>query len=60
MNQLKIKRNEAKLTRKDLGNMVGVSDKAIYWYETGKREPNFDILKKFAEIFTCSVDELIK
>ena len=59
MNGLKMKRNEAKLTRKELGNMVGVTDKAIYWYEAGKREPNFDILRNLAKIFKCTIDELI-
>jgi transcriptional regulator with XRE-family HTH domain len=60
MNELRKKRIEAKLTRKKLGDMVGVTDKAIYWYETGKREPGIALLKRFAEIFKCTVDELIK
>lgn len=59
MKKLKEKRKNSKLTMKELGEKVGVTYKTIYHYEAGKREPNFRILKKFAEIFDCTIDDLI-
>lgn len=59
MQGLKEKRIQNKMTRKELGKRVGLSDKSIYQYEIGGREPSFTTLKKFSKLFKCSVDELL-
>jgi transcriptional regulator with XRE-family HTH domain len=59
MHGLKEKREALKLTQAEVGMAAGVNANAISNYETGKREPNIEILKKLAAYFKCSIDELI-
>lgn len=51
-------RARQKLTMKELGKKVGVSESAIGLYENGKRKPDFDMLLKLAEALDSSVPEL--
>lgn len=59
MSGLKQKRKEQKMSRKVLANILGVSEKSIYFYEIGQREPNIATLKRLAELFKCSIEELL-
>lgn len=59
MNGLKEKRLKRKLTRKAFSNAMDLAEKTIYQYETGKREPNLETLKKMAQFFECTIDELM-
>ncbi len=52
-------RKEKHWSMKHLGEMVGCSESTISLYETGKREPSFETLLKFGEIFGVSVDYLL-
>lgn len=59
MNNIRSARKKVKLTLKELGKMVGVSESTMSNYETGKREPDFDTLRKFSEILEVSIDYLL-
>lgn len=59
MKGLKIKRIAKGLTRKALAMEVNLSHKSIYKYESGERRPSLDTLKKFTEIFNCTIEELL-
>lgn len=47
------------LTMKELGSIVGVSEGAISHYETGRREPDHDMLGRIANALNVSVDFLM-
>ena len=38
---------------------MGVTDSAIYMWETGVTKPRASILIKLAELYNCSVDDLL-
>ena len=44
----------------DLAKAIGVTGSAVSQYESGKRKPNIEILKKIAQVFDCTIDDLIK
>lgn len=48
------------MSKRELAKRVGVTDSAICQYESEKRTPSIQTLKKLAEVLECSVDELIK
>ncbi len=52
-------REQAKMTQAELAIMLGVTEMTISNYERGEREPSIDNLKKMADIFGVTVDELI-
>jgi len=56
---LRILRTERGMTQEDVANRLGISRFSIANYETGRREPGIDILKKYAEMFHASMDDLI-
>ncbi len=58
--RLKKLREEKNITQKELGIIVGVSDRVIGYYEANNRFPKDEtILKKFADYFDCSLDYLL-
>lgn len=57
--QLKKLREERNLSQSDFAKDIGLTRSAISMYELGKREPNLETLKKFADFFNVSIDELI-
>lgn len=59
MLKLKEKRKEAGLTRKQLADIMDISAKSIANYEYGVREPKLEMLRKLADYFGCSIDELV-
>lgn len=52
-------RKSKKLTMKELGKMVDVSESMIGLIEKGKRNPSYETLLKLTEVFDVSVDALI-
>ncbi len=57
---LKIRREELKMTQKELAEKVGVEPATISKYESGMNEPNINNLKSIAEALDTSIDELVK
>lgn len=47
------------LSRKDIGELLGVSYQTIGYYECGNREPNLKNLQILARLFEVTVDDLI-
>ena len=52
-------RKEKKMTMKQLGNAIGVAESTISLYETGKRQPDYDTLKKLSDLFQVPIDYLL-
>jgi transcriptional regulator with XRE-family HTH domain len=48
------------LSQQELAEKIGYSDKSISKWELGKAIPSVDILKKFADYYGTTVDELLK
>ena len=58
--KIKKYREEKKMTQLEVAEVLGVKPATISKYEAGTLEPNIDSLKKLAELFEVSVDELLK
>ena len=58
--KIKKYREEKKITQVEVAEILGVKPATISKYETGALEPNIESLKKLAELFEVSVDELLK
>ena len=52
-------RTEKMMTRKQLADVLFVSERLISYWENGKRECNFDTLIRLSEIFNVSIDYLL-
>lgn len=52
-------RKAAGMTMKELGAKVGVTESAIGLYETGKREPNYEMLLRLSEALGCQVSDIM-
>lgn len=59
MFMLRAIRRANRLTMKELGEAVGVSESAISQYETGKREADYQTLLRIANYFNVSTDYLL-
>jgi len=59
-NKIKEYRELKKMTQKDIAEILEVEPGTISKYESGIIEPNIESLKRLAEIFNITVDELIK
>jgi len=57
--RLKMLREEAGLTQKQLAEKLGVSRGTIGMYEIGQRDPDTETLQKLSDIFRVSVDYLL-
>lgn len=57
--RLKELRAERALLQKDLAEKLGITQQSISFYEAGKREPDNELLGKFADFFNVSVDYLL-
>ena len=53
-------RNKKNLTQKQLANKLGISDKAISRWETGKSFPDLDMLFRISKFFNISLENLLK
>ena len=49
-----------KFSQIDLAKKLGVKSNTISQWESGKRRPDIEKLKKLAEIFNCKVDDLLQ
>lgn len=58
-NNIKLYRENKKMTQKEVSVILEVDPATISKYESGLLEPNIESLKKLAEIFEVTVDELI-
>lgn len=48
------------LSQQDLADKLKVSSNTIYNYEKGNKTPNLKRLIQMAEVFDCTLDELIQ
>lgn len=53
-------RKDKKLSQSDLAHMVGVTRSAVYYWESGRFQPDRSSLKKIAEAFRTTVDYLLE
>lgn len=56
---LKELRKQKGMTQVDLSKALQISASAVAMYETGRREPDFETLKKISKFFNVSVDYLL-
>lgn len=52
-------REKAGMTQTELAVNLGVTQAAIAMWETGERKPNIIMLKRIANIFGCTVDDML-
>lgn len=52
-------RKENGMRQKDFGQLVGVSDKAVWTWEMGRSSPSFDQLCKLADHFGIGIDYFV-
>jgi len=52
-------RKEKKVSQRELGELLGISDRNIRFYESGEHRPDFDGLLKLADYFNVSLDYLV-
>ncbi|AKL96307.1 transcriptional regulator [Clostridium aceticum] len=57
--RLKQLRKEKKITQEDLANQLNKTRSTVAGYETERKEPDYDTLKKIAEFFDVSTDYLL-
>lgn len=60
MNTIQRKRQQKKLTQAELGEKVGVNQNTVAQWESGARKPNILMLKRIAQVFHCTTDELLE
>ena len=53
-------RKERKMTQTEVAEKCNLKLPAYNHYETGRREPNLETLKKIANVLEVTVDELLK
>lgn len=56
---LRTLRRRAGLKQKDLSETFGVALSTVAMWETGKRQPDLDMVKRISDFFEVSADELI-
>jgi len=59
MNKIKELRIEKGITQTELASYLKLSARAVGYYESGEREPDYNTLLKIAEYFDVSVDYLL-
>lgn len=59
MNRISELRKAQKLSQKALGEIIGVAQNTVCNWENGKRDPDYESLKKLALFFDCSTDYLL-
>jgi transcriptional regulator with XRE-family HTH domain len=57
--RLKLAREDFGISQRSLGLSIGLSDKTISSYESGRSYPNLEILKKIADVLEKPVDYFI-
>lgn len=59
MENLKKYRKAKGLKQKELADIVGVTESSISQYESGKKNPSFEIALKLAEALDCELADLV-
>lgn len=57
--RLKKLREKSGLSQSELATRLNIAKSTLAMYETGKREPNFDMVQRIAEFFDISIDYLL-
>ena len=57
--KIKIYREKKRMTQNEVADILNVSPATISKYESGALEPNIESLKRLAELFEISIDELL-
>lgn len=52
-------RNRSGLSQAKAALRIGVTDAAVCQWETGKTKPRASLLPKVAEVYGCTIDELL-
>lgn len=52
-------RERTGLTQKEVAEKLGIDQSAVSLWETGKTSPRIAVLIKLAELYHCSLDELL-
>ncbi|RFU67136.1 XRE family transcriptional regulator [Peribacillus saganii] len=58
-NNIKELRKSLGLTQAELAKKIGLTTSAVGMYETGTRNPSYEILKKLSNIFGVSLEEIV-
>lgn len=58
-NKLYEYRTQKGLTQKELGKLLGVTDKAVSKWETGESKPRLDKMTQITELFGTSIDQML-
>lgn len=59
-NKIKVYRENKKMTQKEIAEILEVEPGTISKYESGMIEPNIESIKRLAETFEITIDELLK
>lgn len=59
MNNIKAMRKKLHMTQIELADLCNISQSALSGYETGKYEPDNTTLRRLADIFHVSIDEIL-
>ena len=57
--KIKLYREKKRMTQNEVADILNVSSATISKYESGALEPNIESLKRLAELFEISIDELL-
>lgn len=60
MKRIKERREHLDITQRELAELVGVAPPTISMYESGKREPDQETLRKIADALKCRIDYLLE
>ena len=60
MKNLKVLRKKKGMPRAELAKAMGVSERSIEAWESGQRWPKIEDAIKLAELFDCTLDELVR
>ena len=52
-------REKQHMTRSELATIMGTARNTVWRWEKGEREPDLASLKKLANLFGCTIDELV-
>lgn len=58
-NKLYEYRTQKGLTQKELGKLLGVTDKAVSKWETGESKPRLDKMTQITQLFDTSIDQML-
>lgn len=57
--KLKALRENKKMSRQQVADTLGISKRTLESYEYGQREPNIDMINKFADFYSVTTDYLL-